>query len=553
MAKAATVVTREQVHPFRRVFPRLYLAVAFVAACVRLVVAAVRVAWRYRVELAATVVAMYAWQLAIGVVGDPVLALEVLAVVGLATAGLLAVPPAPAWLRKRLSARWWSAWPLGLFGVRQRGSAFLTRTTVTVRVRQTVLRLRPGLAVLWAAGCLVRARTRRRMLTGLQELRLANTSGRLPRVRWVRSTAVGERVALACRPGQSAELLEVRAEELRAAARSRDVRIHRNPNRSHLVYVDVVRRDPLANTSDVAWLDAGRDAVSIWDSVHWGTDETGAPVYLPLPYRQVLMGGGMDSGKSGGLNLLISHAAKSVDCHLLLIDPNRVQFSPWQDRALAFATKNPDDAIDLLKLIDAEMDRRQDLLDSLPGVNRKITREIAEQHNVPAWLLAIDELAYHTSVVGTPAQRAEFNTRSRDVVSRSRAFLIIPIVATQRPTSDVVPTSLRDLFAIRVAYRCSTGTSSDVILGDNYSRQGYSATDIDLSNPGLNWLKFPGQPPMRTKTAWTADDLIADLAATTIRHRPDVPDWITTRPESAPSVPGPSSRLRQRRRPDQAA
>src|SRR6266542_4068745 len=216
MAKAATVVTREQVHPFRRVFPRLYLAVAFVAACVRL-----RVAGRYRVELAATVVAMYAWQLAIGVVGDPVLALEVLAVVGLATAGLLAVPPAPAWLRKRLSARWWSAWPLGLFGVRQRGSAFLTRTTVTVRVRQTVLRLRPGLAVLWAAGCLVRARTRRRMLTGLQELRLANTSGRLPRVRWVRSTAVGERVALACRPGQSAELLEVRAEELRAAARSR--------------------------------------------------------------------------------------------------------------------------------------------------------------------------------------------------------------------------------------------------------------------------------------------------------------------------------------------
>jgi hypothetical protein len=99
---------------------------------------------------------------------------------------------------------------------------------------------------------LVCAQSRRRVLACCRETRVANTSGQLPRVIRVRTTPVGERLWLALRPGQSAELLEARAEEFRAAARARDVHIVRDPAGAHLVTVDVIRRDLLAGLPPVA-------------------------------------------------------------------------------------------------------------------------------------------------------------------------------------------------------------------------------------------------------------------------------------------------------------
>jgi hypothetical protein len=99
---------------------------------------------------------------------------------------------------------------------------------------------------------LVCAQSRRRILACCRETRVANTSGQLPRVIRVRTTPVGERLWLALRPGQSAELLEARVEEFRAAARSRDVQIARDPAGAHLVTVDVIRRDLLAGLPPAA-------------------------------------------------------------------------------------------------------------------------------------------------------------------------------------------------------------------------------------------------------------------------------------------------------------
>ncbi len=84
----------------------------------------------------------------------------------------------------------------------------------------------------------------------------------------------------------------------------------------------------------------------------------------------------------------------------------------------------------------------------------------------------------------------------------------------------MVPTSLRDLFSLRCAFRTTTTTSSDVILGDSWARRGFSATDIDITARGVGWLLAEGDQPKRFKTAWISDDKIADLSVTTIRHRP---------------------------------
>ncbi len=126
----------------------------------------------------------------------------------------------------------------------------------------------------------------------------------------------------------------------------------------------------------------------MWDPVHLGTDEYGRDVRLSLVERSLFIGGEPGSGKSSLETVIASHGAKSPDCHLVLIDPNEVQFAPWEDRALAFAGAEPNDAIAALELVRDEIGRRRTLLRSLPGVQRKVTREIAAEHELPMWLLA---------------------------------------------------------------------------------------------------------------------------------------------------------------------
>lgn len=95
------------------------------------------------------------------------------------------------------------------------------------------------------AGRLDCARTRRRLLACMRETRVATSAGRLPLVLRARSTAAGERLVFGLFPGQSAELLDARVEELRAAARAMDVTVTRDRSRADRVTVDVVRRDLL--------------------------------------------------------------------------------------------------------------------------------------------------------------------------------------------------------------------------------------------------------------------------------------------------------------------
>ena len=84
------------------------------------------------------------------------------------------------------------------------------------------------------------------------EARLHTRSGRLPLVLWTRPTKVGERAHVLCRAGICAEDFEAHIGELRAACYARDARGTRHPRWSQLVTIDVIRRDTLAASHEVA-------------------------------------------------------------------------------------------------------------------------------------------------------------------------------------------------------------------------------------------------------------------------------------------------------------
>src|SRR5919112_237393 len=155
--------------------------------------------------------------------------------------------------------------------------------------------------------------------------------------------------------------------------------------------------------------------LSIWEPVDLGIDERARPVQVGLGERNLLAAGEPGAGKSVGLNLIVAHAALSLDCRLILIDGKRVELGLWRCCADAFIGPSITDAIDLLKQLQTTMDARYEKL--LDTGRRKITRECGQ----PVVLVVFDELAYFSATVGESKQQKEFVTLVRDLVARGRA------------------------------------------------------------------------------------------------------------------------------------
>ncbi|GAA4755001.1 FtsK/SpoIIIE domain-containing protein [Actinomycetospora chibensis] len=259
-------------------------------------------------------------------------------------------------------------------------------------------------------------------------------------------------------------------------------------------------------------------ALSIWEPIHLGVDEYGQPVRVILTYRNMLLAGEPGAGKSVGLNLPVGHAALSTDCDLWLFDGKLVELGLWRSCARRFVGPNLDDALSALGDLQAEMDRRYDLLDAQR--RRKITPDDASTHGISPVVAVFDEVAYYSATVGAKAQREAFSVAVRDLVARGRAAGIIVVAATQRPSSDIIPTSLRDLFGYRWAFRCTTDSSSDIVLGAGWATRGHTAVAIAPEDKGVGLLLAEGGEPRRIKSAYLSDEQVYALAerAASLRH-----------------------------------
>ena len=216
---------------------------------------------------------------------------------------------------------------------------------------------------------------------------------------------------------------------------------------------------------------------SMFDPVHLGIDENGEHVYVDLAERNMLLGGEPGAGKSSGINLIVAHGALSYDCKLILIDGKQVELGPWRHCADMFIGPSIKAAIEAFESFQATMNGRYD--DLLATGRRKIIRDSGEH----VYLIVIDEYAYFSATVGSKAEREKFAALTRDLVARGRAAGVIIILATQRPSHQVIDPSMRDLFGYRWAFRCTTDSSSDVVLGQGWASDGYTAAEHRPAGP----------------------------------------------------------------------
>jgi S-DNA-T family DNA segregation ATPase FtsK/SpoIIIE len=127
-------------------------------------------------------------------------------------------------------------------------------------------------------------------------------------------------------------------------------------------------------------------------------------------------------------------------------------------------------------------------------------------------VLVVDELAFYLRG-GEKEMRERFAELLRDLVSRGRAAGIIVVATTQKPSHEIVPTWIRDLFSFRLAMRCTSSDASDTILGQGWASQGFSAATIDPSMRGVGYLLAEGGVPTLIMTPYLSDEEIEMIAS----------------------------------------
>ena len=257
--------------------------------------------------------------------------------------------------------------------------------------------------------------------------------------------------------------------------------------------------------------------MSLWEPVPVGVDEQGEPVAIELVERNILLGGEPGAGKSAALSVLLAAGALDPNARLWLLDGKLVELAAWAPVAQRVAGPDGEQALELLRELRAEMDERYREL--LARGLRKIRRE----DGLPLHLVVCDELAFYLTLPDKD-QRKEFAELLRDLVARGRAAGVIVCAATQKPGTDTVPGSLRDLFGFRLAMRCTTPQASDTILGQGWASNGADASEIPGAQRGVGYLLAEGERPVRMRGYYLDDDAVTAIAERAAARRTD--EWL---------------------------
>ncbi len=359
----------------------------------------------------------------------------------------------------------------------------------------------------WALGRLHVAQLRRHWEVAVRYANLTNFNDRAPRVLRHRTTPGGERLLVQVPKGRTVSDLDGEAERLAATMRVPEVRVARlgADRDASLAVVRVVRRDPLARPLPWPWphLDAPR--LSLWAPVPVGVDEDGELVSVRLIERNVLFGGEPGAGKSVAQSMLVATAALDPTVRLILLDGALVELSPWRPCADRFVGPSPEEALEVFEGLRVEVDERLRFLDS------QGCRKIAPDLGLSLIVVVIDEKAFYLHTGNAKLDR-EITAALRDLLMRGRKTGIIGLAATQKPSGQVIPTELRDMYAVRWAFRCTTPDMSDTVLGRGWAARGYSAHTVDLEQRGVGLLLAEGALPRRLRTFYLADEDLAVLA-----------------------------------------
>jgi S-DNA-T family DNA segregation ATPase FtsK/SpoIIIE len=211
-------------------------------------------------------------------------------------------------------------------------------------------------------------------------------------------------------------------------------------------------------------LPANASPLSVW----LGKDISGAAVWADLARMpHILIAGTTGSGKSGCINTMLCSIllrATPDDLRMILVDPKRVELGLYESipHLLTPVVSSPKTAAAVLANILAEMDRRYEQMSLARARNlSELNRALKKRGDpaVPNLLVVIDELADLMMVSPQEVEDAVIR-----LAQKSRAVGIHLVLATQRPSVDVITGMIKANVPSRIAFAVSSQTDSRVVL-----------------------------------------------------------------------------------------
>ncbi len=233
-----------------------------------------------------------------------------------------------------------------------------------------------------------------------------------------------------------------------------------------------------------------------------GRDVAGHPILADLArLPHLLIAGATGSGKSVAVNALIGTLLKSRsrdDVRVIVVDPKRVEFT-WLEgvpHLLAPVVTETEAAVEILGKVETEMARRYDLLAEAGCRNRlsfNARPGASARPSLPALVVVIDELADLMMLASEDVERSICR-----VAQLGRAAGIHLVVATQRPSVDVITGLIKANLPARLAFAVSSLVDSRTILDT-------PGAERLLGRGDFLFLAPDAMRPVRGQGAWARD------------------------------------------------
>ncbi len=228
----------------------------------------------------------------------------------------------------------------------------------------------------------------------------------------------------------------------------------------------------------------------------------------------LLVAGGTGSGKSVAVNDMLVGllmCRKPDRLRLLMIDPKRVEFTSYDNlpHLLNPVVVEPKKVMFTLRWARREMERRYEQLQrygvrNIGEYNQRVDEPLTHRDNptvkLPFIVLIIDELA---DLMNDPTVRADIEQPIGSLTAKARAAGIHLIVATQRPTTDIITGTIKSNIPGRIALRVAQGNDSRTILDETGAE--------NLIGKGDMLLARGGKPTVRSQAAWVTNEAIDDI------------------------------------------
>jgi S-DNA-T family DNA segregation ATPase FtsK/SpoIIIE len=264
-------------------------------------------------------------------------------------------------------------------------------------------------------------------------------------------------------------------------------------------------------------LPATASPLSVW----LGKDISGTAVWADLARMpHILIAGTTGSGKSGCINTILTSIllrATPDEARLILIDPKRIELNYYESipHLLTPVVSSPKEASAVLLNCVTEMERRYERLSqvrarNLPEANRAFRKRGEEE--LPYLLVVIDELADLMMV--SPQEVEDSIIR---LAQKSRAVGIHLVLATQRPSVDVITGMIKANVPSRIAFAVSSQTDSRVILDSNGAESLLGQGDMLFKPLGTSRLQ-------RVQGAYVTEEEVALIVEQARAQREQVVD-----------------------------